>query len=156
LKKFKQAEPYYLEAIAISDKCLSDQRIQKLAMVNQYRAYLLERYGEQEGGKMDDEFMKNRFNKIPSAAKRNILNGMALRLGKPSYTSEASSVGARGEVEVEVMVNEDGKVVRANAVSGHPILRPLAEQAAKASVFLPTYADGKKVIVTGVIVYNFK
>ncbi len=155
LKKFEKAEPYYLEAIAISDRLPSDEKVQKLSIVNKYRAYLLERFGEKEGGKKADEFMKNRFQEFSITDKRNVLNGMAVKLIKPTYSSEAFVINAKGKVEVEVTIGEDGKVIKAKAISGHPFLRQSSEQAAKASTFLPTYVEGKPVKVTGIIVYNF-
>lgn len=155
LKNFEKADLYYLEAIAVSDKLATDEKVQKLAVINQYRAYLMDRFGEKEGGKKGDEFMKSRFQEFPTAAKRNILNGMAVKLFRPIRSSEAFVIGAKGKVEVEVTIGEDGKVIKAKAISGHPFLRQSSEDAAKSSVFLPTYVDGKAVNVTGIIVYNF-
>ncbi|MGI8641845.1 MAG: TonB family protein [Pyrinomonadaceae bacterium] len=60
-----------------------------------------------------------------------------------------------GAVNVLVTVDESGNVTSASAVSGHPLLRQAAEQAARASNFLPTLLSGKPVKVKGVIVYNF-
>lgn len=155
-KKFEKAEPYYLEAIAISDKFSADEKMQKLAAVNKYRAYLLDRDGEKEGGKKADEFMKNRSGEGYIAAdNRRVVNGMALKLVKPAYPSDAFAVRAKGKVEVEITIGEDGKVIKAKAVSGHPLLRLPAERAAKESTFLPTYIDGKPIKVTGVLVYVF-
>ena len=56
---------------------------------------------------------------------------------------------------VQVTVDEDGKVISANAVSGHALLRPAAVQAAYAARFSPTKISGQAVKVTGVIQYNF-
>jgi outer membrane biosynthesis protein TonB len=53
------------------------------------------------------------------------------------------------------MIDEDGKVISANAVSGHPLLRDSAETAAKSSKFTPTFLSKQKVKVTGIIIYNF-
>jgi protein TonB len=54
-----------------------------------------------------------------------------------------------------VKIDERGNVVSASAVSGHPLLRQAAEQAARSSKFTPTTLSGQPVSVTGVIVYNF-
>jgi tetratricopeptide (TPR) repeat protein len=154
-KEFEKAEPYYLEAISINDKLLSNEKVQKLSIVNQYRAYLLERFGDKEGGKKADEFMQNRSQVYLTADNRRVLNGMAIKLFKPTLSSEAFVINAKGKVEVEITIGEDGKVIKAKATSGHPFLRQSSERAAKASTFLPTYIDGKPIQVTGVIVYNF-
>lgn len=156
-KEFEKAEPFYLEAVAVSDKMPSNEKVQKLAIVNQYRAYLLERFGEKEGGKKADEFMKNRSNEVYTTAdNRRVLNGMAIKLFKPKRSSEAFVINAKGKVEVEILIGEDGKVIKARAISGHPLLRQSSEQAALLTTFLPTYVDGKPVKVTGLIVYNFE
>jgi len=40
-------------------------------------------------------------------------------------------------------------------VSGHPLLRGAAEQAARGARFSPTLLSGQPVKVSGVITYNF-
>jgi protein TonB len=84
-----------------------------------------------------------------------VVNGKATDLVKPLYPAEAKAVGAKGTVNVQVMIDENGNVVSASAVSGHQLLRRTAERAAKASKFSPTFLSNQKVKVTGVIVYNF-
>lgn len=84
-----------------------------------------------------------------------VLNGKAISLPKPNYTAAAKAVGAQGQVNVQVMIDEAGRVVSANAVSGHPLLKPEAERAARNARFTPTTLTGVPVKVTGVIVYNF-
>ena len=53
------------------------------------------------------------------------------------------------------MIDEQGNVASATAVSGHPLLRQASEQAALASKFSPTTLSGQPVKVAGIIVYNF-
>jgi TonB family protein len=84
-----------------------------------------------------------------------VLNGKATTLVKPTYPSAARAVRASGAVNVDVTIDEKGNVVAASAVSGHPLLRASAVEAARASKFSPTMLGGKPVKVTGVIVYNF-
>jgi TonB family protein len=83
------------------------------------------------------------------------LNGKATKLVKPAYPPAARAVRAAGAVNVQVTVDEKGGVVSANAVSGHPLLRAAAVQAARESKFAPTLLSGKPVQVRGIIVYNF-
>ncbi len=99
--------------------------------------------------------MKNRTQVYTTSDNQRVLNGMATKLVKPEYPSDAFMMKASGKVEIEVTIGEDGKVTKAKAISGHPFLRQPCEQAAKASTFLPSYIDGKPIIVTGIIVYNF-
>jgi hypothetical protein len=56
---------------------------------------------------------------------------------------------------VQVTIDEQGDIVSATAVSGHPLLRAAAVEAARASKFSPTLLSGQPVKVSGVIVYNF-
>jgi TonB family protein len=84
-----------------------------------------------------------------------VLNGKAVTLSKPAYPAAARAVGAQGAVNVKIMVDEEGNVVSAEAVSGHPLLQQAAVQAAQQSKFHPTTLNGQAVKVTGVVVYNF-
>ena len=84
-----------------------------------------------------------------------VLNGKAIDLPKPIYPPAARAVRAGGAVNVQVMVDENGRIISASAVTGHPLLRSSAEQAARAAKFTPTILGGKAVKVSGVIVYNF-
>lgn len=154
LKDYDRAESLYRDAIAVSDNMPTDENIQKLDILNKYRLYLIERYGETEGGLKGDEIMKAHPGGYLNTDNKMIVNGMAIRLISPAYSPTASAIRAKGEVKVEVVIGEDGKVESAKAVSGNETLRDSCEKAAKASVFLPTYVDGKKVKVNGVIIYN--
>lgn len=84
-----------------------------------------------------------------------VINGKAVNLAKPAYPAAARAVGAQGAVNVKVTIDEEGTVISAQAVSGHPLLQQAAVQAARESKFNPTLLSGQAVKVTGVIVYNF-
>lgn len=84
-----------------------------------------------------------------------VLNGKAVELPKPVYPSAARAVRASGAVNVQITVDESGNVIEAKAVSGHPLLRPAAESAAREAKFNPTLLSGKAVKVSGVLVFNF-
>ena len=83
------------------------------------------------------------------------MNSRAVNLPKPLYPSAAKALRASGQVVVQVLVDESGKVVSANAVSGHPLLRQAAEQAARTSKFNPHRVSGQAVKSAGTVVYNF-
>lgn len=94
--------------------------------------------------------------KIPQIS---ICNGIATYLPKPEISRaaiDAKAVGTSGVVNVQILIDEEGRVVSAKAVSGHPILRPEAEQAALKAKFKVTTYLGKPIKVSCVIVYNFK
>jgi TonB family protein len=84
-----------------------------------------------------------------------VLNGKAINLVQPPYPPAAKAVRASGTVNVQVLLDIDGNVISATAVSGHALLKAAAESAARSSKFKPTVVNGKAVKVTGVIVYNF-
>lgn len=92
---------------------------------------------------------------VPKKISGGVLNGKATSLPKPPYPAAARAVRASGAVNVQVTISESGSVVSASAVSGHPLLRQAAEQAARGARFAPTLLSGQPVSVTGVIVYNF-
>ncbi|MFS8085804.1 MAG: energy transducer TonB, partial [Acidobacteriota bacterium] len=60
-----------------------------------------------------------------------------------------------GVVQVEVIVDENGKVVSARVLSGPGTLRDVAMQAALRARFSPTKLSGQSVKVSGQINYNF-
>jgi protein TonB len=84
-----------------------------------------------------------------------VLNGRAIRLVQPPYPQIAKSAHASGQVTVRITIDEDGNVISASAVSGHPLLQAASVAAARASKFTPTKLGGQPVKVTGVVIYNF-
>lgn len=82
-----------------------------------------------------------------------ILNGKAISLPKPIYPLEAR--GISGTVEVQVLIDENGHVIFAEATDGHAVLRQASLEAAKAARFSPTRLRGQPVKVSGRIIYNF-
>ena len=93
--------------------------------------------------------------KITKPVSGGVLNGKATSLPKPPYPPAARAVRASGAVTVQVLIDESGSVVSASAVSGHPLLRAAAVQAARGARFSPTQLSGQAVKVSGVITYNF-
>jgi len=91
----------------------------------------------------------------PKMISGGVLNGKATSLPKPPYPPAARAVRASGAVSVQVVISETGSVISASAVSGHPLLRPAAVQAARGARFSPTLLSGQPVKVSGVITYNF-
>ena len=86
---------------------------------------------------------------------RGVLEGKAVFLPRPNYPAMARQIRLQGTVVVQVLIDEQGKVVSAKAVSGHPILVPGAQQAAMQARFLPTKLGDQPVKVSGVITYNY-
>ena len=84
-----------------------------------------------------------------------MLQGSATRRVEPSYPPLAKTARVSGAVVVEVTVDEAGNVISARAISGHPLLKPAAEAAARGWKFTPTQLSGVPVKVIGTITFNF-
>ncbi len=84
-----------------------------------------------------------------------VLQGSAIRKVQPPYPPIAKAARAAGAVQVQVTIGEDGRVIDAAVVSGHPLLRDAALQAARQWIFKPTELSGVPVKVQGVLTFNF-
>lgn len=84
-----------------------------------------------------------------------VLNGKAISKPQPPYPPIAKGSGASGTVKVQVVVDENGRVVSAKAISGHRLLRDAAMKAAQQARFSPTLLSGQPVKVSGLVTYDF-
>ncbi len=80
-----------------------------------------------------------------------MLNGKAIYLPQP----EVASAEATGVVLVQVLIDENGAVIDAKAVSGPQHLQAAAVSAARLARFSPTTLMGEPVKVAGTLSYNF-
>jgi periplasmic protein TonB len=78
-----------------------------------------------------------------------------LVLPKPVYPPLAKAARIQGPVKVQILVDEAGNVVSAQAVNGNAMLTKAAEDAARRARFTPTKLGDQPVKVQGVITYNF-
>jgi protein TonB len=85
-----------------------------------------------------------------------VLQGSALSRVEPSYPPLAKAAHVTGSVMVEITIDENGRVVSASALSGHPLLKDAAVQAARGWKFAPTMLSGVPVKVIGTITFNFQ
>jgi len=83
------------------------------------------------------------------------LNAKAVSLPKPTLSEEAKRVKATGKVSVRVLVDENGKVVSAQALNNVAVLREAAEAAARQAIFKPLVVDGITVRSSGILTYDF-
>ena len=84
-----------------------------------------------------------------------VLNGTAVSLPSPVYPDSAKRMRIAGVVIVQVVLDETGQVISAQASDGPPALRDAAVQAARKARFSPTKLSGQPVKVTGIINYKF-
>jgi TonB family protein len=79
----------------------------------------------------------------------------AVKKAEPVYPAFARNANVSGTVVVEVVIDEKGKVTRADAVSGPLQLRQAAADAAKRWEYQPATTNGKPVQSTTRITFNF-
>lgn len=84
-----------------------------------------------------------------------VLVTSAIKRVEPEYPSQAKASNVSGTVQVEITIDEAGNVVSARAVSGHPLLKAAAVDAARQWQFLPTTLSGEPVKVAGTLTFNF-
>src|SRR5262245_13302230 len=74
---------------------------------------------------------------------------------KPVYPQSAKMMNAYGEVKVQVIISELGRVVAAKAVSGHMALRGAAVEAAYKWVFKSITFNGVPAKAEGILTFDF-
>ena len=84
-----------------------------------------------------------------------VISSKIINKPAPAYPVIARQARVQGAVTVEILIDEQGRVVSAQATSGHPLLRSAAQMSAYQARFSPTSISGQPVKVAGVITYNF-
>jgi len=85
-----------------------------------------------------------------------VLNSKVVSLPQPPYPMIAKQAGVQGTVNIQILVDEQGRVVSAQIVSGNGLLNAAAREAAMRARFTPTTLNGVPVKIQGVITYNFR
>ena len=94
-------------------------------------------------------------NEVAKPVEVGLLNEKATSLPKPAVPEEAKRLRISGRVTVRVVVDENGKVISAQAIDGPAALRAAATDAARRATFEPTIKDGITVKVAGELTYDF-
>jgi TonB family protein len=164
--QFVKAEPLYRNALEVEDKIkASDESYRGKAMLGLTCLFSetdqsdkLKALTEERSQRNDDvDGWKNAGKEgwTPPVA-GGILNGKAVSLPKPSYPQEARARGYGGVVVVRVVIDENGKVIKAADLCG--AVKSLAQASIDAALqarFTPTLLSGRPVKVTGTITYKF-
>jgi protein TonB len=74
----------------------------------------------------------------------------------PTYPTIARQLKVQGEVQVEVVIGEEGKVEGATPVTGNPILTKAAMETVRDWKFTPFKSNGKNVKAQAVLSFTFK
>jgi len=84
-----------------------------------------------------------------------LTQGRVLRRVQPPYPIIAKQAHIQGSVQVQIDISETGVVTNVTLLSGHPLLRDAAMQAAKQWQFIPTELNGLPVRAIGLLTFNF-
>lgn len=136
-----------LEAGDSKEKIETDHRV---ASLPKFGRVIVSKDVDQEFIKKIQEERLKKFQKI-----NNILNSEATYLEKPKFPKAAQAVQASGIVYVKITIDKNGDVGSAEAVSGHPLLRFAAVEAARKAKFNPKAIEDKSVKPNGFLIYNF-
>jgi protein TonB len=77
------------------------------------------------------------------------------RLDIPQFPPEAMAVGVQGVVQVEVVINEEGRVTQPKITRSVPLLDDSALAAVREWRFRPTLVNGQPVAVRTTLNVNF-
>ena len=153
-KLAKDGQVFYHVVILAGDE---SNRVVNHVLVNAIDGSVIK--SETEKRRRENEF--NEFNyategNLPrKSIEGGVLNGKALSLPIPDYPVSARAARVDGKVDVRIMIDEGGNVIGAEAVSGDPLLRAAAVNAAREAKFAPTRLQGQPVRVSGMLTYNF-
>ena len=153
--QFEKANDVFLRTIDVANNLYGRKSDTVFSLWFEYECFLSEAKLIVNKEKIDELKGKEITAQDTNIIRGDVLNGKATKLPAPSYPAIARSIKASGTVSVRVLVNEEGKVIRACALSGHPLLRSACVTAALNAKFTPTLVNGKPVKVSGTINYNF-
>jgi len=84
------------------------------------------------------------------------LCGRAISLPKPSYPEDAKASRVSGTVVVDIVTNQEGRVIWAKAISGPELLRRVSEKAACRAQYSPTVISGRAIQTESSVQYLFE
>lgn len=84
-----------------------------------------------------------------------VVDRKAVKKPAPVYPTLPEDVRPESTVAVSVLIDESGKVVQAQALSGHPAFRWPAAEAACGARFSPALINGPPIRVSGILTYKF-
>jgi TonB family protein len=102
------------------------------------------------------EYQISQFGKELPKVSGHCWEGCPTKVVKAYYPSEAKRLNISGQVKVETIVDENGKVIYARVFQGKPFLSQVARQAAYLSTYIPKKScDNKPIKFRWTITYNF-
>jgi len=152
-RKYEKAYELYLKSYATAIKNFGVESKQVEQIENSRSCLLIVEDVNSDSTKSFYEARKKLLGEV--AGQNGIINAKAKSLPYPPYPSEARGKKIGGAVSVRVKIDEQGNVMEAKTICGHPVLGKVSEKAAIVAKFAPAIKDGKPVIISEIIVYNF-
>src|SRR5262245_34307323 len=84
-----------------------------------------------------------------------LLQGRVIKSVKATYPANARRMNAYGEVQVQITISGEGRVIEAKAINGHMALRSAAVEAARGWVFKPLIINDVPIKVESVLTFVF-
>ena len=102
------------------------------------------------------EYQIAKFGRVLPRISGDCFSGCPISIVKPYYPREAKRLGISGQVMIETIVDENGKVIYARTIKGLSILSQAAKKAAYLSSYMPKKTcDDKPIKFLWTITYNF-
>jgi TonB family protein len=101
---------------------------------------------------------ENDVDSLPTPTEEYLVSQMpqVIREVKPKYPEEARLKKIEGDVVLDILIDQNGKVRQANIIEGDPIFRLTALEAIKSFLFKPAQVSGKNVAVKIRYILKFK
>jgi TonB family protein len=155
IDKYAKAVEFYKRALAIKEKRLAPDHPEIAELLAQCSCALS--FNDQLD---ESKQYRERAEKIQQLApinplRKGLLQGSAIYKVEPVYPAEARRAGVRGTVVVTITVDECGRVIDAQALSGPGDLKDASVKAARRWRFSSTKLGTRPVKVIGTITFNF-
>jgi TonB family protein len=91
----------------------------------------------------------------PTKVSEGVMMGSAINKVYPVYPAPARQLRLSDVVQVQITISEEGRVIDAVVLKGHPFFREAALQAVRKWTFNPTKLSRVPIRVHGIITFNF-
>jgi hypothetical protein len=92
---------------------------------------------------------------VPTIIDGGVLNERAIACLVPEFPADARSANLKTvQARIQTVVDEQGKVISAKAIDGHPTFRESSERFASKATFPKSLITGKPVKVSGILVFT--
>ena len=157
---FKRGETYEKKG-EMTNAIADYQKVVELDATNQTAKYSLQRLRDEQAKLMPktkavEPAVVKETSGVPQMLNVGSLKDFAVKLAMPVYPPADKVRKTQGLVTVQITLDEEGKVLTADANDGPPTLRSVSEDAARRSKFKPAMVGTTPVKSKGYITYNFK